>query len=74
MVTSQTIPREEPSMIDATVLTEIVSTPAECEVNYPGCEGIATERDEHPTAFALGEPSDEVWCCGSCSYEAARDA
>ena len=61
-------------MIDAKTLTEMVSTPAECEVNYPGCEGIATFRDEHPTAAALGLPSDDYWFCGSCGWKAARDA
>ncbi|WP_329020364.1 hypothetical protein [Streptomyces sp. NBC_01601] len=63
-------------MTDAKKLAEMVSTPAECEINYPGCEGIATDRDTHPTGVALGEANswEDVWFCGSCAWEAARNS
>jgi hypothetical protein len=61
-------------MSNVKTLNDMLSTVAECEINYPGCEGNATERDEHPTAVGLGEPSDEVWSCSSCAWEALRDS
>ncbi|MFM9452513.1 hypothetical protein [Streptomyces europaeiscabiei] len=63
-------------MSNVKTLNDMVSTVAECEIGYPGCEGTATERDVHPTGVALGEPDSwlEVWYCGSCAWEAARDS
>jgi hypothetical protein len=63
-------------MSNVKTLTDMVSTVAECEINYPGCEGEAFDRGEHPTGVALGEPDSylEVWYCGSCAWEAARDS
>jgi hypothetical protein len=63
-------------MSNVKTLTDMLSTVAECEIGYSGCEGTAIERDVHPTGVALGEPNDwlEVWYCGSCAWEAARDS
>jgi hypothetical protein len=60
-------------MSNVKTLNDMLSTVAECEINYPGCEGNATEWDEHPGAVELGVPSSELWFCGSCAWEVRRD-
>jgi hypothetical protein len=60
-------------MSNVKALNDMLSTVAECEIGYPGCEGTATEWDEHPAAVELGKPSNELWFCGSCAWEVTRD-
>lgn len=63
-------------MIDTTILDGMIAAPAQCEIGLPGCEGAAVEYGVHPTGVALGEEEDwgSVWYCGSCAWEASRDA
>lgn len=62
-------------MSDMKTLTEMLSTPAPCELGFSNCEGAAITRDTHPTGDALGEKGwPEVWFCGNCGWEAARES
>jgi len=62
--------------MDAKILTDMITTPAQCELGYTGCKGTAVDYVEHPTGVALGEDGwGRVWVCdGDCAWEAARDS